>query len=127
MRKIFFIGIPIFLVAAFFAPVIFKIVFGSEWEQAGVLAQIMSPWLFLNFIISTVSMVPNVLNEQKKAFIINLCGAVFSLLVLVTGTLFYDTIHIPLLYFSIASALVQLCIGWWFLKIVKTRVQDSLT
>jgi O-antigen/teichoic acid export membrane protein len=127
MKKIFLIGIPFFLTVAFFAPVIFKIIFGSEWEQAGVLAQIMSPWLFVNFIISTVSLVPNVLGEQKKAFIINLCGAIFSLLILGIGTMFYDTIHIPLLYFSLASALVQLCIGWWFLKIVKAGMQDSLT
>ena len=123
MKRIFFIGIPFFAIAAVFSPYIFNVIFGSEWKQAGVLAQIMAPWLFINFIVSPASVVPNILNKQKKAFILNLSAAAFSLLILFASIALKQSFFVSFLFFSVASLLSQTYIGSWLLKISGTQMR----
>jgi len=117
IKRIFFIGLPFFLILILFAPLIFKFLFGTEWESAGRLAQIMVPWLFLNFLCSPISHVPNILNEQKKFFLINLIGGLGSFAILYFATLLYSSVEIPFLYFSLASAGYFLYLINWIIKI----------
>jgi O-antigen/teichoic acid export membrane protein len=117
MKKILIIGIPFFIVIALFGPVIFKIVFGPEWEQAGVLAQLMVPWLLLNLAVSPVSGVPNILNRQKQSFLINLAGVTTAFIVLLVSARFYKDVHIPFLFFSIACAAYLYYFARWIIRI----------
>ncbi|PND71734.1 oligosaccharide flippase family protein, partial [Escherichia coli] len=41
--------------AAILAPILFTVVFGPNWERAGVLVTWMAPWFALQFITSPVS------------------------------------------------------------------------
>jgi lipopolysaccharide exporter len=58
-----------FLILLFFAPYIFKIVFGSNWELAGTFSQIMAPFFFLKFIVSPLSYMFYIAGRQKEDFI----------------------------------------------------------
>ncbi len=61
------ISFPIFLTIMIFGPDLFEFVFGAEWRESGVYAQIMSPWLFVNFISSPVSHLPVILGKQRQS------------------------------------------------------------
>ena len=117
MKKIMLIGAPFFLILAFFAPVIFKIAFGAEWEQAGQLAQLMTPWLLINLIVSPVSGIPNILNKQKKSFLINLTGVVSSFAVLLISMKLYQGVQLPLLLFSFSCTLYLAYFALWIIRI----------
>ncbi len=117
LKKISLIGFPIFLLLAFFAPAIFRIVFGQQWEEAGTLAQCISPWLFVNLICSPVSQVPNILNKQKKAFLINLIGVIAGFTVFLSGIYLHGTVEKTFLFFSLTSALYLAYFTFWIVKI----------
>ncbi|MEP7127370.1 MAG: oligosaccharide flippase family protein, partial [Chitinophagales bacterium] len=61
------VGVPIFTFIAVLAPPLFAWIFGSEWKHAGEIAQLISPWLLLNFIFSPVAAITIVLNKQQWA------------------------------------------------------------
>lgn len=53
----------------FFAPLIFKIVFGSKWEQAGQYTRYLVPLYFFRFIASPLSYVFYIVNRQDADLI----------------------------------------------------------
>jgi len=117
VKKIMIIGLPFFITLALFAPFLFKIVFGKEWENAGMIAQLMVPWLLINLACSPVSQVPNVLNRQKKAFLINLAGVIFAFAVFLIAIHFDHSIRIPFFSLSLASAAYLFFFTYWIIKI----------
>lgn len=66
------ISLPVFILLVVFAPMIFNVVFGEEWYTAGQFTQILSPWLWLNFIYSPVSQIPLIVNKQSQYLVIGL-------------------------------------------------------
>lgn len=63
-RKLFLIGIPIALCIYFFSEVLFRLVFGNEWEVAGIFASMLAPFVFFQFTSSPLMEVVNVVGNQ---------------------------------------------------------------
>ncbi len=111
------VGIVPFSLIFFFGEEIFAFVFSAEWSQAGVYAQLIAPWLFFNFIISPVSMVPTIVTRQKTFFLV-VIAATMSVLVL-TGILS----HLDYLFTTVVIGITVIMAGmdifliFWFLKI----------
>lgn len=114
------IALPIFVVLVFFAPRIFVLVFGNNWREAGVYTQILSPWIFLNFLSSPVSQIPIIVDKQKYAFYIGLwydLSLLFSVLVgYFTGNILYG-----LYSMSITGSLILLINMYWIFDISKNK------
>jgi O-antigen/teichoic acid export membrane protein len=70
--KLILIALPIFIPILIFAPEIFSYIFGEKWLEAGIYAQIITPWLFMKFISSPISSVPQILNKQREFLFISL-------------------------------------------------------
>lgn len=58
------IGMPPALTLALAGPQLFAWIFGEEWREAGVIAQWLSPWLYLVFVTSPLSAAFDVLGRQ---------------------------------------------------------------
>ena len=54
--KLFIIALPVFSLLYFVAPDLFSFIFGEKWRIAGEYTQILLPYLFLNFLISTATL-----------------------------------------------------------------------
>jgi len=67
------------LVVAVTAPVISPYLLGEEWQRAGTLISWMTPWYFMQFITSPVSMALHITNNQKVAFVLQLFGLILRL------------------------------------------------
>lgn len=67
MFRLGLIALPIFALIVLFAPEMFAFFFSKNWREAGEFAQILSPWIFLNFIISPISGVYLIVGKQKQA------------------------------------------------------------
>lgn len=65
---LFLISIIPFGVVFFWGESLFVFVFGEEWKLAGQIASAISPWLMFNFIASTISMIPAVINKLRWFF-----------------------------------------------------------
>lgn len=65
IRKLTSTSIFIYLFIFLFAPNIFELFFGKEWEASGEIASIMTPWIFMSFISSPLAHVYSRYNKQN--------------------------------------------------------------
>lgn len=65
-KRLVLIGIPALLLTGLAAPELFAVIFGKEWREAGIYAQWLTPWMFLVFVSSPLSMLPSVMEKQKQ-------------------------------------------------------------
>ena len=84
IRGLLKIGVGPIIFAGIIAPVAFSIVFGAEWERAGILVAWMTPWFVFQFLASPISMAMHVKNLQKLMLLITCSG-----LLLRVGVLLY--------------------------------------
>ena len=54
-RRLGLVGAAIYLPVLLLAPVVFPVLFGSEWNEAGVAAAILTPFLWLTVVVSPLS------------------------------------------------------------------------
>lgn len=68
------LGIGPLIFVGIISPVIFPLIFGSEWIRAGELVMWMIPWMVLQFIASPISMCMHVRGWQRLMLILTLFG-----------------------------------------------------
>lgn len=91
---------------------LFSVVFGSQWVEAGVYAQILSLWMLFWFISMPLSQLINVLEKNEFYFRWNL----FTLLTRVTSIWLGALMGSPLFslaFFSISGACIYAYISYW--------------
>ncbi len=115
--------IPAFLLLMLIAPVLFGKLFGQEWEQAGVMARILSPWLCLNIFASVISQVPMIIGKQKGALIISIKGHFIIMASAGVGWWFNLDILQTLIILSVLMSIYTPYVVHWTLKITK---QDDM-
>lgn len=69
LKLLFITGVGPILLISMLAPVLFPIILGSKWAEAGKFAMMMSPWVALNFIYSPLSMIYVIMMLQRPAFV----------------------------------------------------------
>ncbi len=107
-----------FFVIVIFAPNIFSIVFGENWREAGIYTQILSPWLLMVFFTATISFIPSLLNLQKKALFLEIIYSILRVVAIVIG-IFYNSVHIALVCYSIVGFSMLSYNMWWMLSSLK--------
>jgi O-antigen/teichoic acid export membrane protein len=76
--------LPAFVLLALTGPYVFCLIFGESWREAGLVATLMTPWLYMQALGSTVSSVWVVQNNLHHGTIIGFfgfilrCAAIFS-------------------------------------------------
>ncbi|MHB1475863.1 MAG: oligosaccharide flippase family protein, partial [Dermatophilaceae bacterium] len=85
MMGVLAVSIPIYLVVLIAGPSLFSIVFGPDWTMSGTYARILSPWLALVLVVSSLSMLPIVRRQQPRALLINVFETSFRLIAIVIG------------------------------------------
>ena len=69
-----------FSIVCFYGQPLFVFVFGEQWQESGRLSEIMAPWLMLNFVSSPLTIIPLVLEQQKKFFFIGISASILQVL-----------------------------------------------
>lgn len=118
-KQLAILGVIPFGILMAFAPDLFEFIFGENWREAGVYSQILTPFLFLVFVISPLTYVPLLLNRQRKAFAIDIVYLALRVLALGTG-LWLGNAIIAIIAFSAVGVLVQLYLLFWILSITKS-------
>lgn len=117
------IGIPIFTFLFFFSEDLFRIIFGANWILSGQLASILCPWLFFNFIASSVSSVSLIYNRQATAILI--AGLSMSLrlgILFCLGDILSFTSMLKTL--TLISSLAMIFAIWWYHNV--PRIYESV-
>lgn len=113
--------IPFFI----FADDIFAFVFGSEWRVAGHFIQIMSVVVLGSFILSPLSSVPHIFNQQKKALVLEVIATLTRILPFIIGAyIFKLDIETVLTMYVVLYGLLLLYGLSWSYSLVKLHYQE---
>jgi O-antigen/teichoic acid export membrane protein len=121
--RLFMLAFLPFLLVGIFGIPIFTFVFGEEWYMASKFMQVMLPWLFMVFLSSPLSFLPDLLNRQKKAMWIDVLKFVLRIIALALGVMLND-IYLALIFFSGVSVLLVSYSFFWYLQL--SRKADRL-
>ena len=111
-------GVLPFIIIAIGAPEIFSFVFGKNWHNAGVYAQIMSPYLMIFFFLKPINSLYRVYNEQDKLFYLNIVNFIVFSLAIILGVLKKDP-TLTIILVSISGVFVYGWIFFWILQKMK--------
>lgn len=106
-KRLVLVGAAPLLLIGLAAPELFAVIFGEEWREAGIYAQWLTPWMFLVFVASPLSMLPSVMEKQRQE-------ALFHLLLLSSrvGALFIGgTLNNPRVAIAFFAGVSAMC---WF-------------
>lgn len=93
-----------FLVLAVAGDKFFVFVFGAQWLEAGVFAQILSFKIFISFIIGPILNLANILEKQEIKFFLYITTTVISFASITIGGL-VNNIYVALCLFSLFNGL----------------------
>jgi O-antigen/teichoic acid export membrane protein len=97
-----------FAILGFAAPVLFEVIFGSQWEVAGGYVQIMTIMFFLSFIVSPLSSMFIIAEKQKLDLIIQLFHFIFICLSFFAGYRFFKKPEAAILLYTITYSIKYL-------------------
>jgi len=118
-------GLPCFLLLMLFGKPIFSFVFGADWAMAGWYAQILAPWLFLNLLVTPISHVPVVVNQQRKVFLISLVGHSLFIGSILYAGLVANNFEVGLYLISITQTIYLIFVLRWIIKISDLKTTNA--
>lgn len=119
LKKLFIFATPFFIILFFILPSFFTFVFGENWTEAVTYAQILLPFIYLNFIVSPVSKVPLIVKKIKAYFKFSLIWNIISVIVFAGSAFVYNDFIISLCLFSISRFIYTFLLIKWIIKISK--------
>ena len=116
-RLLQMVVIPFILVAVF-APAIFRVVLGPEWEEAGRYTQIIVPWIFTVSLTMPLSFIPDMFRRQRKAMILDAIKFAFRVTAMVISVIRQD-VYLGLLLYSLVSTFMNMYSLLWYIALVR--------
>lgn len=108
-----------------FAPIVFREVFGLDWERAGVLLVWMLPWYAFRLISSPISMVMHVKLQQRLMLYLTLAGLFLRLAPL--GIVLTYKSEFASVTYAITSAIFYALISFVFMGIAGMKRHSIIT
>lgn len=122
------VGVLPFLVLVLAGPFLFMLVFGDQWHKAGVYAQWLAPWLFLQYLNRPAVAAVPALGLQRGLLAYELFSTGSKVLALWAGFHLFDSDIVAVALFSISGVIAYLwLIGWVIIRAKTTRTTGSRT
>jgi len=118
IKQLSVFGILPFVIIAIGAPEIFSFFFSEKWYTAGLYAQIMSPYLFLIFLLKPINSLYRVYDCQDKSLFFNIINFILSCLAVIVGGLTKNDTH-TIILISISGVLIYGYRYFWILNKMK--------
>jgi O-antigen/teichoic acid export membrane protein len=116
-KIVFLLGAPVFLMLFLFAPDIFAFIFSEKFREAGVIAQILTPWMFLNFIANSASGIPIIYNRLGIPFLFTCIDILLKIVSLYIGW-YFNSYHIGFMVMSISCSILLLVTFAWIYYLI---------
>ena len=107
-KALFFMSIIPFTILIFAGPWIFKTVFGTNWETAGIFSRIMAPLFFFKFIVSPLTYVFMIAGRQKEDLFGHIAMVILIIAAFMIAGAFSDNFYHGLMAYAGAYSLVYI-------------------
>lgn len=91
-----------------FIPTLFSILFGQEWRESGVYAQILLPWFIFLFINQPFTATANVIGIQRKILFFDIFTFISRIISVLIGWLYFKNIYFTLAIFSVTGVIINI-------------------
>ena len=112
-----FLMLFVLVVIMLFGPLLFGLVFGKEWANAGIYSQLLCPWICLDFIRAPLSQIPLILHKQKEVLYFSVVSNLLLLLCFLIAGFYFKDLIIILTVISIAQVIYLSILILWFFKV----------
>ena len=120
MKKLIIIGFPIFAFLFIIVEDVFAFVFGEPWRIAGEYAQIVIPFFFVQFVISSISSTETIMEKQNIDLLFNITILAGSMIVIVVASGFGFKIF--LINWAIVLSLLYAIYGFVLMKMADGKI-----
>ncbi len=103
--RLFIVGLPISIILGVASGWLFPFFLGDEWKTAGLITQILSPWVLVWFVASPLNQLTSVLKKQSQFLIISILNLSTRILSVFAGR-FYNNYLLFVLVFTISGVFV---------------------
>ncbi|MGB9747495.1 MAG: lipopolysaccharide biosynthesis protein [Bacteroidales bacterium] len=118
VRSMFLLALVTFIPVWLAAPFVFTLVFGSAWAESATYFRIILPWMFMFFLATPLSFLPDFFMQQKKAMWIEAVQLVLRIVALTAGLLLKNP-HLGMVFYSaIGVGIYGYCL-WWYYSLVR--------
>ena len=112
------------LIIVILGPELFSFALGDKWLSAGVYAQILAPWFFVNFISTPLYSIFNVMERQGANFGYNVLLLITRIGVLIIGGLSGDPV-LALILLSATGVVFYTWMNMFLLQIAGVAVREA--
>lgn len=102
------------LLLSIMSPLIFSIVLGKQWADAGIYAMLLGPWVMIMFIQSPLSNIFSILGLQRQALVLEIIYSISRIAAFLLGTLWNDA-RVAILFLSLAGFFITVGRLWYVL------------
>jgi len=106
LKTLVLIGLVPLIILVLFGPQMFSFVFGSQWEEAGQYARLLSLVIFFRFVFKPISNIFDIFEKQRLAFYLNIFRLLLVLMVFGVSKYFYFNAYVSVFIYSITMSLV---------------------
>lgn len=124
-RRLVSVGMFPFLLIMLLGKDLFLYVFGPQWSEAGIFAQILSPWIFFAFITSPLTLLFIILEAQKEALFADAFLFFCRCIALIIGGHF-DSPRSSIVLFSFVGTFILFFMVFWFFSKARIARQKAL-
>lgn len=111
-RKLAHIAMPPMMIVVVAGPDLFAAVFGEQWREAGKLARLMAPWLYMVFVTSPFSTVFSVMEKQQRDVVFQVALMVVRAASIIVGA-YSGGLYLTVALFSFSSTLCWVVFLFW--------------
>jgi O-antigen/teichoic acid export membrane protein len=120
-KTLLFIGFPFTLIIFFFGQIIFTVIFGEQWQQAGSFAENLILWLFISFIASPFGSIPIILKQQKNFFKWSILYNVFPILTIYIFSIKTENLMNSIIGYVVSNIIIMITILIWIFQLLKSN------
>ena len=106
MKKLFIIGMMVFVPLFFIAPQLFSLVFGAEWYMAGVYTQILCPMYIIRCVASPLSSIETIAEKQKFGLIFQISILIITASFVFLGNIISDKAEVAVGFFGLGYTII---------------------
>lgn len=117
------VGAAPFLILAAVGSTLFSIVFGANWEDAGLYAQLLAPWVFLQFLNRPAVVAIPALRIQGGLLIYELFSTGTKIFALWLGFSYFESATMAVALFSAFGCAAYIWLILWVLKRSRPRAR----
>jgi teichuronic acid exporter len=103
LKRLFWIGFPVFTTIAIISPLAFQFFFGNDWIVAGEMGQIISLMMLFDFISLPFTSLFYIYDKQKLMMYLQIINSLIGIGMLFSGKYFFDSALASVLLFSIGN------------------------